>query len=413
MDDTANEKALKIIEQQFTGFINLSNSWGFFRGLAEYVKTIEQFSQFKPMLEALETQQRLANSVLEQLNNQAFLEFTRSAERIRATTDSIAKQFEPVAKAIREVEDRLKGLTLSSDPLHGLDHDLFDVARALRKVGHPELVKEFEDPNKKVKNVYGEYTFSPTYEKIQKEKDKVERQEQVEPWGAWYQLPLVKRLVFEPEELIEEYKKEAEKDPQSKWNYWGLLGIVSEMESIRKGNGSDDKIVFFRVSDFKDFAQRFHNYITTELLKPKEVKVDQKPSKQVPASFRPRLIVENGIGHLQVFKQSKKHPIGKVGTRKFRLMQVLFSAENSVDADYAPSYQKYDRVFEAIQIERDKKNARLTSSTTARTAMCDIIKFTIKELQGIKALQGYLGFDWNGHTLQMNIEPSEGSSTTD
>jgi len=92
------------------------------------------------------------------------------------------------------------------------------------------------------------------------EEKKIERLEQVEPWGAWQQLPLVKRLI----------KKEVEINPRLQFTLLNLLGVAGEMEDIRSGKASDDDVVFFRIEDFKKLAQRVHNHITAELLKTDE-----------------------------------------------------------------------------------------------------------------------------------------------
>jgi len=281
--ERSNEKALKIIEQQYESFINLNDHWDFFRGLAEYTKTLGELVPTQPLVEALERQQKVSRALYEQMNTDAFKELTLSAERITAIAQNvlkpyeplikqaneIAKTYEPIVKAVKEVQDRMNGLILSSNPLYAFDSDLFDVARHIKASGHEEAVKEFEDNKKKYNNIYGNFTFSPTYEKISDVEIKLERKEQVEPWGAWHQLPLVKRVVFEPDELKEEFKAEAEADPNLKWTYLNFVGLAGEMEKIRtdKVGLSDNDVVYFRVKDFRSYAQRVHTYITAELLK--------------------------------------------------------------------------------------------------------------------------------------------------
>ena len=174
------------------------------------------------------------------------------------------------------MEGYLKGTILSSNSLQGLNNSIFDMARSLRASGFAETIKRFEDEQRKVKNTYGNYTFSPTYEKISDEEAKLKRKEQVEPWGAWDKLPVVKELVFEPEKLTEEIEAEAQKDPQAKWTLFNFIGVIGELEKIRSGKASDSDVVFFKVKDFRSFAQRVHNYIATELLKTDD---EEKPQR--------------------------------------------------------------------------------------------------------------------------------------
>lgn len=275
------ERALKVIEQQYASFINQQNSWDFFRGLAEYTRTLQETVQTKPFIDALERQRELARKTYELMNSEAMKELTKSAKRLTTIAEGVVKQYEPmfkqvqevaekyqpVIRAVQEVHDRMAGRILSSNPLSGFDNDLFDVARFVRASGNEEAVKEFENNKKRTQNIYGNYTFSPTYENIGEEERKIERKEQVEAWGAWHQLPLVKRLVFEPEEMTAECKAELEKDRSFQLTWLNFVGVVGEMEKIREGKGSDDDVVFFRVKDFRSYAQRVHTHITTELLK--------------------------------------------------------------------------------------------------------------------------------------------------
>lgn len=132
-------------------------------------------------------------------------------------------------------------------------------------------------------------------------------------------------------------------------------------------------------------------------------------AKEPPTTFRPRLSIEKGRGCLQIYRNTRKHPIAGVSTRKFKLLKCLFSVENSVEATYSPVFQKYDRIFETIRLIKDQNNGRLRDVATMRAEMCSIIENTIKELQKIKALQGYLKFEWRNDMLRIEITLPEGS----
>src|SRR3989338_5081272 len=183
MNEKSNEKALKIIEQQFSSFINLQDGWDFFRGLAEYTKTIQEMTQTRPIIDALERQREMARRTYEMMSTEAMKELTKSANRVTSIAQNVLKQYEPlikqtqdivekyqpVIKAVQEVQDYLNEKIVSSEPLQGLNNSIFDVVRHVRASGNAEAVKEFEDNNRKTKNIYGNYTFSPTYEKVSRE----------------------------------------------------------------------------------------------------------------------------------------------------------------------------------------------------------------------------------------------------
>jgi len=311
--EKSNDKALKIIERQYDSFINLSDQWDFFRGLADYVKTVQEMTLTKPYIEALETQRTIARQAFEMMNTEAMRELKKSAQKMQEVADEVAKhyapmlkvveearkqaepmlkaveearkQYEPIAHAVKEVQDQLNGKMWCSNPIFHLDKSLFDIARHVKSAGFADKIKEFEDPNKKTKNIYGDYTFSPTAEKISEEEKRLERLEQVEPWGAWHQLPLIRRFVYEPEKYIEECRAEAKENPDLTFTFYNFMGIAGEMEAIRSGKASQNDVVFFRVKDFRSFAQRFHNYITTELVKAETGQKLEYDSKQSTLYF--------------------------------------------------------------------------------------------------------------------------------
>jgi hypothetical protein len=278
----SNEKALAILGQQYNSTINLTENWEFFRGLAEYVKTVESLYPTKRLVEALEMQREIGRKVYEQFNTQAFRELTWSAARMTEIAQKVAIQYAPIMKQVQEMQKRLNEV-YSSDRLQDINNNLLTVAKKLQESGLADAIKKFENTRLKVPNIPNNYIFSQAYEKLPEEKEKLQRVEQIEPWGAWQQLPFAKRMVYEPQEVIEEVKVKAETDPQQKWVLMGLLGVNVEMEAIRTGKTSDKDVVFFKIKDYKGYLQRFHNYISAELLKTSDAndKLDFDPVKSI------------------------------------------------------------------------------------------------------------------------------------
>jgi DNA-binding HxlR family transcriptional regulator len=104
--ERSNEKALKIVEQQYASFINLQDNWSFFRGLAEYIKTVQEMTQTKPFIEALETQRKVARQVYETMNSKAMKELTQSANKLIPVAEKILKQYEPIIKQTKEIAEK-------------------------------------------------------------------------------------------------------------------------------------------------------------------------------------------------------------------------------------------------------------------------------------------------------------------
>jgi hypothetical protein len=239
--------AIKIVDQQYHSFVDLQEPWSFFHGLADYVKTIEDMVPTKGIIEVLEGQRQIAEQAYKAIDAKAFKELQVAAEEITKTIQASSIQFEPIAQAIKSIQDQLSGATWSTDPLHYLDMKLFEIARGLKEIGYPEIVRPFENENKKVKNIYGNYTFSEAYYKVSEEKSKLEKRKQIEPWGAWEKMPLVEKAVFEPTEKGDLY--------------------AQEMDTIRKGEASEDDIIFFQIKIYKQDAQRLHRFLMAQLTK--------------------------------------------------------------------------------------------------------------------------------------------------
>lgn len=260
-------RAVSVVEHTFSGFINQQNNWEFFRGLGEYVKLVQDLGPTKPMIEALEQQRQMARKMFEATNTRALRETIKSATEMVKIAQKVGNQVLPVQKSLQVVQDQLNGKLLTSLPLPTLNRHLFDLAITLKQSGYADLIKQFEDANRQRENIFGNYTFAPSYEKSLEEKEELERKKKTEVWGDWEELPLVHRLIFEPEVLRKEMETEVKKDPNAQLTMLNLIGVIGEMDKIRSGSIADNDIVYFRVGDFRSHARRVHQYLTTGLLK--------------------------------------------------------------------------------------------------------------------------------------------------
>lgn len=266
MNIDSNEHVLKIVTEQYQEFINKTNGWDFFHGLAEYVKTIEESMPTRQIVEAFRQQQEYADRMREELKRPAFLELEAAARKMSAFAEEYNRVNEPLLRQVRESEEMIKGMILTAKPLYFLNDSVFHTALMLKNLGNEEAIKSFIPPNINNVVVHEEVpVFSPSFEKLRKVDAKIERREQVEPWGAWQNLPVVKRLVFEPDELISEVSEEIEDDPEMKMRLLSLVGIYNELESLRTGKKSDNDVVFLKVGEFRRMVERVQSHITVQL----------------------------------------------------------------------------------------------------------------------------------------------------
>ena len=274
--EKSNEKALKIVEQQYKSFADTVN-WDFFRGLAQYIKTVQEMTPTKAIVEALEKQRELAIQPYMTLSTTSWEEFTKAGEEVIKMVKSINEQQEKykieMDDTMLQISQQMAGLLSTKDPLHFFNNNLLDVATKIKALGFGDTIKKFEDATKT--NAYANYTFSPTYEKADYEKRTLERRQETEVWGAWFELPQIEKVVLEPEELNKQARKNLESTQSGKiiketkphlfYNFQTMP--VQEMDLIRSGKKDAESAIFFKLSKYKDHAKRVHIYITTELIK--------------------------------------------------------------------------------------------------------------------------------------------------
>ena len=285
------EKALKIVEQQYKGFADSIN-WDFFRGLAQYTKTVQEMMPTKAIVDALEKQRELAIKPYMTLSKTSWEEFTKSAEEVRKIVKSINEQQKKykieLPETMLEIEQQLTGQLLTDDPLKFFNDNLLEVATRIKALGFADTIKKFEDAKKT--NIYANYTFSPTYEKADYEKMVLERRQETEAWGAWIKLPEIEKVVLEPEELNKQARKDLENTQggrnikETKPHLFANFQTfpVQEMDRIRLGKKDAEKSAWFDISKYKDQTKRVHIYITTELIK-SEFDAESENSETVKA----------------------------------------------------------------------------------------------------------------------------------
>lgn len=113
---------------------------------------------------------------------------------------------------------------------------------------------------------------------------------------------------------------------------------------------------------------------------------------------KPSLVEEDGVGYFKFYKQGEKIPVGKVGTRKYRLLTALIDPIGVAKA--------IDAVFDAIRISKDDSDGRLRDDYLSTSRKMEIIEFAIKELQKIDGLRGKikLGLSSDRRTIRLIVE---------
>ncbi len=105
--------------------------------------------------------------------------------------------------------------------------------------------------------------------------------------------------------------------------------------------------------------------------------------------IEPSLSTEKEMGYLKLSRKGKRILIGKIKTRKFRLLNAFI--------DQIETARTVDSVFEKIRLSRDKKDSRLNDSYLSHKRKLEIIKNTLKELQKNEDLRGRIRIEYKNN----------------
>jgi hypothetical protein len=114
--------------------------------------------------------------------------------------------------------------------------------------------------------------------------------------------------------------------------------------------------------------------------------------------LNPKLVTQNGVGYLKFSNQDKKIKIGGIGTRKYRLLEILIEPLGVA--------RTIESIFENIGISRDKVDSRLRDTYLSKERKREIIEYAMKELQKIEGLKSRvkLGFSNNKNNAWLIID---------
>lgn len=261
------ENALKILEMHYKTLKEQKDAWNFFLSTAEYIKFIQQDNNFTESIRKLGEQQKRAYEEFNQIDQKAIEELKNAEETIIEDIKRLNINLEPVNNAIRELQAYNAGGIISSvSKVHKLDEYLFNIARFLKENGFENIVQSFIDEQKKIKNIYGNFTFSKTLPLRDNAEKELDIKRKTELWGAWEDLPFIRRIFFEEVDLNKEFDDASRKDNHKKLELLSYLGVKHELGSIRDRRKNEDDFVFFKVPDFRNKVDRIHKYLVLELL---------------------------------------------------------------------------------------------------------------------------------------------------
>lgn len=263
-----------LLKNYHDSFINQTNSWNFFIGLADYTKFVAEDETCSHIIsELLKERDELINKRLE-LEKQSIEELKKSKKKIFDIIKNKGLNYKSLDDKIKEFEAFESGKILTSKArAEAYDDYLRELAINLFQNKHKELLADFADNDREIENIYGNYSFSKTLSEYRKEVDKFSEKRKVELWGAWDELNLAYLVIYKKDETLEELHS----DKKNFWTAHNFFGLAREMEEIRSVSrggaytnhlhGSSIPAYQFTVEQYKQYAFRIHNYLLKELSK--------------------------------------------------------------------------------------------------------------------------------------------------
>ncbi len=265
-------------ERHYNNFINQTNDWNFFLGLAEYSKFLIEDENAEIILNKIADQRIKEEDEIASLAAKSIIEMNKQANKLIGIIRQENLNFPNLETAIQKYKKCEINSTYSSQPLsYRIFENLVDIINVLVKNKYVEKIKDFvslqSEPNmviegdkyiaKGIKYQINYFTFSNAFLKYEKAKNIFENKRDIEIWGVWGHLLSVYYSIFKSEEWIVGLKKD-----KKIWEAKNVGGLVGEMKKIKSGeggSGANGSYVFFKRQIFMRMAARFHNYLIKEL----------------------------------------------------------------------------------------------------------------------------------------------------
>ena len=428
---------LEVLDRYFKSFIDTTNDYEFFIGLIDYIAYIDSVPQIEKIANELPKLRIEEENKLKAEEKEVIEELISFRDKLKDEINKNKIKDERIDRKLQDFQWWVEGKSVGSSPLPtSMFRELRDLISILDESGHKDIIKEYvryyednpEYKNKqKIQELFGKiekYIFSKNWDKYEKARELFNEKMKTELWGQFNDLAVVYLVIVNGktyhQKLIDEAGDGENRNMQKWWEAFNMTGVLGEWDKLKEHKNSKEHRVFFDSEKHRFYVKRLHNYLAEKLLltdlnNEKKISGSITDNISVPQNSKMNPVLgileyrKNYYGFIQLFPRSERIKLGRQETRQYRLFKCLFSPENrESDVSYTPNYQGIDRVFENISLPKDKVNGDLKNQP--QLGKKQIIENTIKELQKIKKLQGYLDFEWypDNSKLRMNIHPKEG-----
>ncbi len=253
-------KLTDILQQRYLSFVNDQDDWVFFCGLADYVSLVLDNDVLRSVHEELIKEREKLWNAWQGADNVAFQALLLVREEIK----NRMKKKKIVDEGVDHIDGEIQMLldkkmqTTASNAEH-VYYQLSDMCHRLDKIGHIEILKGLYEEENGLKQT----RFRILIEEKDKLKARYDKKKDLELWGMWNHLLILRGAVFYADENMEAM---AGDDPFSlnRLNYSCYVSRANEIKNKQPQDYSGGKV--FRRKDFKVYIDRLHHYFLSKFV---------------------------------------------------------------------------------------------------------------------------------------------------
>lgn len=412
---------IELLDRYLNSFIEERDDYRFFMGMRDYVFFMDNTPEIEKIANELPTLRIEEEGKLKIVESEAVEELITIREALGRFVDKKKIKDEALAKHLKDFDAWLEGKIVGSSPLpDALFRELQYIIEILIKLGFRKENSKYVQYLKDHPEIIEKYIFSPKTITYDSAKTVFNDKMSNELWGQFNTIALTYTTILDGKsrhaKMLEEANAGKERDNVKWWEAFNFMGVLGEWEHIKEKKEDKYKILF-EIDKCRFYMKRLHNYLVERLLLQNQKEESGKESitdtisvPQSSTTMRPTLGImthrRSNYGYIQLFARGRRIKLGKMDTRQYRLIKCLFSPENKeIGASYTPNLHTVERVYDNISLPRDRVSGNHPFIEKKR-----IIENTIKEIQKIKDLQGYIDFHWetDKSKLGMMIHSKEG-----
>ncbi len=402
---------LQILERYFNTFITQDDPKHFFIGMADYLNYGDGVPEYDWITSEISA---MPAALLSKFEEQKKVAFERVREKHKEITTAIREKninLPAVENALVECKQIFDGHIYSETPgAYMLHLRLYDIIQALYQTPeYREFASQYITFSERDKTQPRQYLPIKELDELMKTKAEVERGAEDAIWGIQAHIYNLREVINRGREIGEGITERIQKrEPGATLDMLNFGVLMGEWMKIEEGRPERDP-VFFVPKKVRPQVQRFHMYVVAHFTearaainaaKPIEAlkeSVEIKPEVDSTVAKKPILLEEKGKGYIKFYKEGPRILIGKVSTKKHKLIKALI--------DPLGTAKNVNVVFDAIKDRKAASDIRLKDTYTAANRERELIDFTMKELQKIKGLKGRISLTYhhNNSTVLLNL----------